>query len=63
MELIGPGRFTRGKEPRYPLLIGWVGPRAELDVLEKKQIFALDSIMTFFYAFVNGVEGNGRDLF
>jgi hypothetical protein len=38
-----------------------VGPRADVDGLEKKQIFALDSMMIFFfYEFVNDVEGDGR---
>ena len=30
-----PGHFTPGKDARYPLNEGWVGPRAGLDSCEK----------------------------
>jgi hypothetical protein len=31
-----PGRFyPRGKSPQYPLIGGWVDPRAGLDKMEK----------------------------
>jgi len=34
-----PGCFNPGKEPRYPYIEDWVGPRADLDVLEKRKTF------------------------
>jgi len=34
-----PRRFKPGKEPLYPYVVGWVGPRAGMDVLEKRKIF------------------------
>jgi hypothetical protein len=32
--------YPRGKDPRYPLLGGWVGPRAGLDAETKGKSFA-----------------------
>ena len=48
MEVSGPDRFTRGKEPGVHCILGWVGPGADVHVLEKKRIFVLDPMMTFF---------------
>jgi hypothetical protein len=36
-----PYRFTPGKEPRYPLIVGWVGPRASLDGVKKRKFLTL----------------------
>jgi len=33
-----PSRFIPGKEPPFPSIEGWVGPRVSLDVMEKREI-------------------------
>ena len=34
-----PSHFNPKKEPLYPYVEGWVGPRVGMDVLEKRKIF------------------------
>jgi hypothetical protein len=34
----------RGKSPRYPLIGGWVGPRAGLDGVEKRKFLTLPGL-------------------
>jgi hypothetical protein len=42
--------YSRENSPRYPLYRRWVGPRAGLDVMEKREIYfpcrELNSIVT-----------------
>jgi len=51
MEMSGqfsrPCRFTRETEPPPPsihLITGWVGPKAGIEVLEKRKIFAFAGV-------------------
>jgi hypothetical protein len=40
-QLHGQVAYPRGKSPRYPLVGGWVGPRAGLDNVENSKFFTL----------------------
>jgi hypothetical protein len=39
-----PGRFTPGKEAGTHLIGGWLGPRSNLDDLEKRKISVVSGI-------------------
>jgi hypothetical protein len=39
-QLQAPAALPLGKQPRYPYLGGWVGPRAGLDVWRKEKTYA-----------------------
>lgn len=53
-----PGRYTPGKEPRYLLTGGLMGPIPSLDVLEKKNL--ISNAFEYPYGFVAFCKISGK---